>query len=150
MSQDIKQAPIPDRDTQPFWDACKRHELRAQSCSACGRFRWPPRTFCPACYSSEYTWARLSGRGTVRTFSVVHHVSAPAFKGDAPYVIAVIALEGTAGRVQLLSNVIDCPWEQVQVGLQVEVVFDDLSPEATLPKFRPAAGKALDLISSSQ
>ncbi|HLQ32612.1 MAG TPA: Zn-ribbon domain-containing OB-fold protein [Chloroflexota bacterium] len=138
MTPDIKPAPVPDLDTQPFWDACKDHELRAQRCNACGRFRWPPRTFCPACYSWEYEWARLSGRGTVYSFSVVHHVVAPAFKEDAPYVVALVTLEGTGDHVQLLSNIIECPWEKVQVGMPVRVVFDDTTSGVSLPKFRPA------------
>lgn len=139
MSQDSKPAPVADRDSQPFWDGCRDHQLRAQRCSACDRFRWPPRTFCPACYSSEYEWAALSGRGTVSSFSVVHHVASPAFKGDVPYVVAVIALEGCAGHVELVSNVIDCPWEQVRVGMPVQVSFEKVTPEVALPKFRPAA-----------
>ena len=142
MTPDIKPAPIPDLDTKAFWDACKDHELRAQRCTACGRFRWPPRAFCPACYSWEYEWPRLSGCGTVYSFSVVHHVVAPAFKDDAPYVVALITLEGTADQVQLLSNVVDCPWEQVQVGMPVQVIFDDVTPEVTLPKFRRAPASA--------
>ncbi|HLG74140.1 MAG TPA: Zn-ribbon domain-containing OB-fold protein [Chloroflexota bacterium] len=141
MTPDIaKPAPIADEDTQPFWDACKAHELRVQQCSACGRFRWPPRGFCPACFSWEHTWARLSGRGTVHSFSVVHHVVNPAFKAEAPYVVALISLEGTEGHVKLASNVVGCPWEEVRVGMEVEVVFQELNEDITLPKFRPVAG----------
>ena len=139
MSPDAKPVPIPDHDTQPFWDACKEHELRAQRCTSCGRFRWPPRAFCPACYSWEYAWTRLSGRGTVYSFSVVHHVVVPAFGGDAPYVVALVTLEGTGDEVRLLSNIIGCSWEAVQVGMLLQVEFEDASADVTLPKFRPAS-----------
>ena len=132
-----KPAPIPDEDTQPFWDACKAHELRVQRCSACGRFRWPPRGFCPACFSWDYKWEALSGRGTVHSFSVVHHVVNPAFKGSAPYVVALIAVAGTDGHVKLASNVVGCAWEEVKVGMEVEVLFEDLTEEVALPLFRP-------------
>lgn len=139
MSPDSKPAPIPDHDTQPFWDACKEHELRAQCCSGCGRFRWPPRAFCPSCYSWDYEWRALSGRGTVYSFSVVHHVTAPAFKDEAPYVVALVALDDTDGQVRILSDVVDCPWELVQVGMPVQALFEDRTPEATVPLFQPAA-----------
>ncbi|HLY66226.1 MAG TPA: OB-fold domain-containing protein, partial [Chloroflexota bacterium] len=102
------------------------------------RFRWPPRTFCPACYSSDYEWRQLSGRGTVYTFSVVHHVVVPSFKDEAPYVVAVVTLDGTGDQVRITSNIIDCPWEQVAVGMPLQVTFEDVTSEATLPKFRPA------------
>jgi uncharacterized OB-fold protein len=128
-----KPLPVPDKDTQPFWDACRQHELRVQRCTACGRFRWPPRGFCPSCFSWEHEWTRLSGRGSVYSFVVVHHAVSPAFKDEAPYVVAMIALDGTDDEVQLTSNVVECPWEAVKVGMSVEVVFDD----AGLPKFRP-------------
>lgn len=133
MSGDLSPSPIPDRDTLPFWDACRRHELRAQRCTACGRFRWPPRCFCPACWSLDVEWALLPGRGTVQSFSVVHH------RLEVPNVVAQIALDGTDGHVQLLSNIVGCSWEEVQVGLSVNVVFDDVSPDVTLPKFRPVS-----------
>jgi uncharacterized OB-fold protein len=40
--------------------------------------------------------------------------------------------------VKMMSNVIDCPPEQVKIGMPVEAVFDDVTPAATLVKFRPA------------
>lgn len=142
MSEYAKPVPVPDLDTRPFWDACKKHELRAQRCTGCGRFRWPPQGFCPSCYSWDHEWAQLSGRGTVKSFSVVHHSAVPSFKDDLPYVVAVIGLEGTDDHVDISSNIVDCPWEDVKVGMPVEVVFNDLSAEATLPQFRPAVKAA--------
>ena len=136
MREAAKPAPLPDHDTRPFWEGCQQGELRAQQCTRCGRFRWPPQGFCPACYSWEHTWTRLSGRGTVSAFSVVHHSAVPAFKDDVPYVVALITLDGTDGRVAITSNVVDCPWETVAVGIAVEIVFHAIS-EAVLPRFRP-------------
>jgi uncharacterized OB-fold protein len=68
----------------------------------------------------------------------VHHAVVPAFKDEAPYVVALVALDGTGDKVHLLSNVVDCPWEQVRVGMPVEVMFDDMTQGVALPKFRPA------------
>ncbi len=138
MNEFAKPTPIPDSDTRPFWDACREHELRAQRCNNCGRFRWPPQSFCPSCYSWEYEWTRLSGLGTVKSFSVVHHSAVRSFKDDLPYVVALIELDGTNDRVNIMSNIVGCPWEDVKVGKRVEVVFNDVSTEATLPQFRSA------------
>src|SRR5689334_16491877 len=103
-----KPVPIPDHDTLPFWEGCQQHELRGQRCTSCGRFRWPPQGFCPSCYSWEHEWVPLSGRGTVKAFSVVHHSAVPSFKELLPYVTAIIELDGTNGHVAIMSNVIDC------------------------------------------
>ena len=133
--------PVPDHDTNPFWDACRDHELRAQVCTKCGRFRWPPQPFCPDCHSWDYEWQRLSGQGRVESFTVVHYAASPAFKDEVPYVVAVITMEGTDDRVQIVSNVVGCPWEAVAVGMPVEVRFTDVSPEATLPQFQRRSGE---------
>ena len=136
MHELAKPLPLPDVDTQPFWDACRLHELRAQQCTACGRFRWPPQPFCPSCYSWEHEWQLLSGLGSIASFSVVHHSAVPSFKNDLPYVVALITLDGTDDHVQIMSNVVGFPWEQVAVGMRVGVSFNDVTPEATLPQFR--------------
>lgn len=133
-----KPLPAPDAATQPFWDGCKDHELRAQRCSACGRYRWPPQGACPSCYSWDHEWVKLPETGLVVSYVVVYYVSVPAFAGDVPYTIATVAIDGADEKVQLTSNVIDVPWEDVSVGMPVRVVFDDVTPEFTLPKFRPA------------
>ncbi len=119
-----KLLPVADRDTQGFWDACGAHELCAQRCQSCGHFRWPPRSFCPRCYSFDFEWAPLPKEGKVVSFTVVHHGT------ETPYVVALIGLNE---EVQLMSNVVDCAWEDVRVGMPVAVVFD----EDALPRFRP-------------
>jgi hypothetical protein len=133
----MKPLPSPDLDTQPFWDYCKQHELRAQRCSDCGTFRWPPRGLCPQCHSWDFEWVKLPGTGRVYSFVVPHYVAVPAFLLDAPYVIAHITIDDTDDRVRLTSNVMGCPWEDVRVGMAVQVVFEDVTPEFTLPKFQP-------------
>ncbi len=82
-------------------------------------------------------WTKLGETGTVYSFVVVHYVSIPAFEGDVPYVVAHITLDGTEDQITMISNVIQCPWQEVRIGMPVRVVFEDVTPEVTLPKFRP-------------
>ena len=79
----------------------------------------------------------LAGTAKVYSFVVVHHVTVTAFADEAPYAVAHVTLDGTDDKVRMTTNVIDCPWEQVRVGMPVTVVFEDVTPEVTLPKFRP-------------
>jgi uncharacterized OB-fold protein len=137
MAEYLKPLPVADPETQPFWDGCKRHELSAQRCRSCRRLRWPPVSVCSNCHSWEFEWVPLAETGKVETYVVVHHATAAAFKEDAPYVVAYILIDGTGDRVSMASNIIDCPWEDVRIGMLVRVVFDDVTPEVTLPKFRP-------------
>ncbi len=90
---------------------------------------------CPQCGSIDYEWAPASGRGVIHTFTIVHRPTLPAFDGRVPYnVIAVQLDEG----VFMVSNLVDCRREELRIGLPVEVVFEPLTDEITLPKFRPA------------
>ena len=128
--------PVPDDVTQPYWDAAREGRLVAPRCEACGTLFFPPRPRCPSCLASAVTWEELSGGGVVHTFTVVRQAHHPAFADDVPYVLAVIA---TDEGVHLMSNVVGCPPDDVRVDDRVEVVFDDVSSEVVLPRFRPVA-----------
>lgn len=129
-----KPLPQPNADNKPFWEACQRHELTFQKCEQCGLVRWPAAFICPGCHSDRFEWTQVSGRGKVYSFAVYHQVFHPGFEKDVPYVTASIELEEGP---RLLSNVINCPPEEVYCEMPVAVVWEDLSPEFSLPKFQP-------------
>ena len=120
---------------QPFWDALRRHELLVQQCADCGRLRFIPSELCPACHSSSATWAPVSGRGSVYTYTVVHRAPTPAYQADAPYVLAYVEL---AEGPRMPARLVDVTPDEVAVGMPVTVVFDDVAPDLTLYRFRPA------------
>jgi uncharacterized OB-fold protein len=126
--------PLADATTLPFWQAAAEHRLVVQRCTGCGHTRLPPAPVCPECRSADADWKQLSGRGEVYTYTVVHR---PLAAGQAlPFVIAVIALEG-GGGVRMISNVVGAKPEDVRVGMPVEVVWEDMSAELAIPRFRP-------------
>jgi|TARA_Y100000294_G_C8376234_1_gene264813 hypothetical protein len=132
-----KPVPIPENPapTRPYWDAAKRHELVQPRCKRCNDFFWYPREQCPNCFSQDIEWVTVSGKGKVYAYTIVYQTGHPAFQEGAPHVLAAIDLEeGT----RLISNVIGCPVEEVKIDMPVTVVFDDVTPEWTLPKFKPA------------
>ena len=132
-----KPLPAITPENKPFWDACKAGELRMQRCTGCGHVRYPINPICPRCLSPAAEWVRLSGRGTVFSYIVFHQVYNPAYKDDVPYNVAMIQLEEGP---RMFSNVVGVPNDQVKVGDAVEVVFDPVTPEVSLPKFRLAGG----------
>jgi hypothetical protein len=127
----------PDEVTRPFWDACRRRELRLQRCSACERFRQPPLPGCPWCGAAESDWPLLSGRGRVFSYTFVHHPAMPSLAGEVPYNVVVVALEG-APDARLVSNVVDVAPADLRIGLPVEVAWDAVREDLVLPRFRPA------------
>jgi len=128
--------PIEDDISRPFWDACRQHELRVQRCEVCHNFQYFPGPICRACASTDLTWSAVSGLGTVYSFVVVHNVVTPGFPPDQPYVVAWIELPEQRG-LRLLSNVVDCPLNDVRIDLRVEVAFLD-SDDFSVPVFHPA------------
>jgi uncharacterized OB-fold protein len=130
---DQKPLPLMEGMTAEFYAHCRNHELRFQRCKGCDRWRHVPRLCCSKCGSWEWEWARSSGRGRLFTWTVVVRPMHPAFGDDAPYAPAIIELEE---GVRMVSWVVDCPPEQLAMGMPVEVIFEDVSEEVTLPKFR--------------
>ena len=136
MADGKPKKPLPrvDEETKGFWEACRRHELYVQRCRACGNKRYYPRAVCPFCLSDDTEWLRCTGTGSVYTFTVTHQNQAPGFRDELPYVMAYVELDE---GLRMLTNIVECAPDAVRIGMRVEVVFDDVTPEFSLPKFRP-------------
>src|ERR1700755_223760 len=135
MSEGRRARPQPTPETQHFWDGTKAGELRLQRCNACGKVYFPPRPFCPACAARDVSVFAASGKGRLYSY-VIHHRPVPGF--TPPYAIAVVELDEGP---RLMTNITGCPQtpEALQLDMPVEIAFERLDDEITLPLFRPAA-----------
>jgi hypothetical protein len=133
-----KPLPKPTPETQHFWDGCKRGELILQRCKDTGRAYFPPRPFSPYTGSKNVETFRASGRATLYSY-VINHRPAPGFEAEAPYAIAVVEL---AEGPRMMTNIVDCPQtpEALQLDMPLEVTFEKVNDDISLPKFRPAKG----------
>ena len=116
-----------------FYNFCKQHELRFQRCKGCGAWRHVPRDMCAKCGSPQWEWAKSSGKGKVFSWTTVMQPMSPQFADVVPYSPVVIELEE---GVRMVSWLMDVAPDDISIGLPVEVVFDDVTAEVTLPKFR--------------
>ena len=132
------QKPLPAISSvnKPFWDALKNRELKMQKCDACGRVWYPPSPLCPQCWSRKLTWTRLSGRGRVNSWVVFHQSYFRGFDNELPYNVAEVELDEGP---RILTNVVGAKSDELRAGMRVEIVFDDVTPEITLAKFKPCA-----------
>ena len=119
---------------RPYWDALKRRELRLQKCAGCGKVWYPPSPLCPTCWSREFTWERLSGRGRVNSWVVFHQSYFRGYDDELPYNVAEVELDEGP---RLLTNLVEIKNAEIRAGMPVEIVFDDVTAEVTLAKFRP-------------
>ena len=129
--------PAPDALTQFFWDGAAEHKLLILRCSSCGTYLHPPRPVCRVCLSTEQAPAEMSGRATLYTWTVCEQAFHPFFADKLPYAYATVELEEQAG-LRLITNVVDCPPDELEAGMPLVVTFRELSPELTVPHFRPA------------
>lgn len=136
---DIPKKPVPIVNdwARPFWDAAKKEKLVIQQCRDCGKHIFYPRIACPHCSSDKVEWVNASGKGTVYSYTVVESNAPSAFINDVPYVVAVVKLEE---GVQMLSNIVGCEPGEVKCDMPVQVTFEKLDEEFTLPKFKPVTG----------
>ena len=121
-------------ETAPFWEAAASGRLVLPRCDGCGEFIWYPRRFCPSCHSRSVSWSDATGRGHVYSFTIVRRGSG-RWTAAAPYVIAYVELEEGP---RVMTNIVDCEPDDVVIGLQVVVTFDDAGDGAAIPRFRPA------------
>jgi uncharacterized OB-fold protein len=131
---DTMPPPLADNDTWPWFEAANQHRLVIQRCGECDRLRHPPGPICPECHSANCEWLEVSGRGEIYTFTIVHRAVVP--EQELPFVIAVVTLEGARG-IRMISNVVDANLDELKIGDAVELVWEDMSPNLALPRFRP-------------
>jgi uncharacterized OB-fold protein len=130
-----------DEASRPFFAAASEGVLLIRRCRACAAFMSPTgglgtplRPRCVRCFSAELEWAPAGGRGTLYSFAIQHQVYDPAF--EVPYNLAVVELDE---GVRLTTNVVGCTDDELSIGMPLEVTFERLSEEVSIPKFRSQA-----------
>ena len=125
---------LSDTAAAPYWEAAARHELVLPRCEGCGMVFFPPREFCPDCWSRELSWQPMGGGGSVWTFTEVHVAFYDdTWAEDVPYLVAVVQLDEGP---RLLANIVEPDVERLMIGDRVEVIFEDRSGGVSLPMFR--------------
>ena len=128
------QKPTPEinDENRAFWEGCRQGELRVQKCSNCGHIRHLSPA-CPQCLKAEHEWVAASGRGTVYSWIVVHQRYNRAFEEDLPYNVTIVELDEAP---RMVTSLVDVENQDIKAGTPVEVVFDRVTEEITLPKFK--------------
>lgn len=129
------QAPAPTPvnafDNRGFWEGVQNRQLVFEKCGDCGTWVHPPRPMCPRCHSLKMEWSPSTGRGSVHSW-VTYRVSPhPALK--APYSVVLVELEE---GVRMISNLVDVEPDGIEIGMPVEVVFEEIAEGQFLPQFQ--------------
>jgi uncharacterized OB-fold protein len=144
----IKRADFPlpdlgDERTAEFFAGARRGELLVPRCDACGSLCWYPSSECDRCDGTSFTWSRVSGRGRLFSWAVVHRPFLPAFSELVPFVSGLVALDDDPS-VRIVSYIVDAPADELVADQPLEVVFRPLrfptvpGREVVVPMFAPA------------
>lgn len=125
-------APIVTPDAKSFWAAADQERFVGQKCGDCGQYTFPPRPMCPYCHSLKREEVELSGYGTVHSFTIPRHPPPFGFR-EAP-IVAVIQLDE---GIRFVSNLVGVAYDQVQMDMPVEVMFEPTMNNHKVPVFRP-------------
>jgi uncharacterized protein len=124
--------PRPTKLSKPFWDATARHELVLQRCTIDGHYEWTPQFACSKCLNESLEWVAVTGLGTVYSYSIIHRPQGPEF--EVPYIVAIVELDEGP---RMLTSLVDIRPDEVQIGMRVEVSFED-AEDLALYRFGPA------------
>ena len=131
----MRPRPHPSPISEQFWAATAESTLLLQRCQPCGTANFYPRVNCIACGAQELHWEEASGRGTLHTFTIARRATHPAFEGEGPYAVAIVALEEGP---HMTTNLVDCDLDALRIDQAVELVWDEAGEDGyRLPLFRP-------------
>ncbi len=123
-----KPIPVPDKVSQPFWDAVQQRKLKLQYCTKCGKLQYPPQETCTSCHSAEHLeWREVKGRGHILSTYIARDARIKRLQQDLPFNVALITLDEDPG-LNFMSNLPGTPVGEVKIGAPVDVTFEELVP----------------------
>jgi uncharacterized protein len=132
----LRALPAPDNASRHYWQSAAEGRLVVQRCTSCGVYQFYPRALCASC-AGETEWVEASGRGSLHTFTVIRQNRSEAFAALSPYAVGIVELEE---GVRMMSNIVECDVEELQVGMALEVLILKAADDVGLPFWRPATG----------
>jgi len=117
---------------EQFYKFMTQEKLMVGKCKKCGKIHLPPRPICDNCYSVEFTWTEISGKGKLLTYTVIH-VAPPQFQALAPYTVGIVKLEN---GLKLPGMISDLPHDQLKIGIDMNIDFKACSIGQTWPQWQ--------------
>ncbi len=129
--------PVPNDLTKPYWEAAKKEVLAMQHCQECGTYQHPPEPICMNCGSPNIKFDPVEGKGTIYAVSIMFHAGDQRFVSVVPYASILVELDQAMGP-KIAGNLLGAPYTEAKIGRRVEVVFEKINDDITLPQFRLA------------
>lgn len=134
---EVRPLPVPDTMSGAYWEAAARHVLTAARCARCRTFAIPPDQVCPTCASTDpgFSFEPVSGRGVVRSWTVVRQSFLPGFASDVPFVLVDVEL-AEQPELRMIGRLLDGAAAGLRLGATVTAAFEDVAPGVAIPAFQ--------------
>lgn len=124
---------------EQFYKHLAQGKLMAGKCTRCGKIHLPPRPLCDNCYSQEFTWTQISGKGKLLTYTVIH-IAPQQFQTLAPYAVGIVELDN---NLKIPGIITGATHDQLHIGMTLKIDFgtcNNTQPWPQWPKycFKPA------------
>jgi uncharacterized OB-fold protein len=116
---------------EQFYKQLAQGRLMAGKCLRCGKIHLPPRTLCDNCFSQEFEWVEVSGKGKLLTYTVIH-IAPPQFQTLAPYVVGIVQLENGLRIPGMISGVTQ---DQLSIGMDLTIDFGSCNTTQPWPQW---------------
>lgn len=137
MKHITRPLPTITADNEEFWQSTRAHAAKLQRCNVCGQFWYYPGPVCHHCGAQDWTWTALSGEGSIYSYSVLERAKGNPYENDVP--IAIVLVRLAEGPV-IMSNLVDYEPSDLKIDAAVQMTYEDVNDEVTLPVFVPAHG----------
>ncbi len=117
---------------EQFYKFLQQGKLMAGKCQKCGKINLPPRPLCDNCYSQQFRWINVSGKGRLLTYTVIY-VAPQQFQAMTPYTEGIVELENglkIPGMIQGLAH------EQLKIGMDLTLDFGSCSSPQQWPRWQ--------------
>jgi uncharacterized OB-fold protein len=140
---DFSNSPLPDvefPEWATFWEGTRKGEIRLPKCRDCHQFHWYLSFLCPFCQSPNIEWQAITSQPRLFSWTCVRQDLTQVFTIRGPYIVAMVEFD-EAPHLYFTSNLVDCPPEDVHIGMPLEAVFQKVDDKITMPLFKPMKTK---------
>ncbi len=116
---------------EQFYKFLHQGKLMAGKCQKCGKIHLPPRPLCDRCYSTEFEWLEISGKGKLLTYTIIH-IAPQQFQAMAPYAVGIVQLEN---GLRIPGMIQGAPHEQLRINMDLTIDFGTCNATQPWPQW---------------
>jgi len=117
---------------EQFYKFLNQKKLMAGKCLKCGKIHLPPRPLCDNCFSRDFEWVNVSGKGKLLTYTVIH-IAPAQFQALTPYAVGIVQFENglkIPGMIQSVKQ------EQINIGMDLTLDFGTCNTTQHWPQWQ--------------